>query len=351
MIYIFLLCYTVLLLFLVENYKSNIYIYIYSLLLLALASSIQYGVGTDYFSYKLIYEMDVNLEMFTNKGELLLPYIINILKYNKLNYQFLFVIVSCLNMLMLALTFKKIKSYNYRVWLFFFMFFCVTGLYHNQMNGLRQYLAIFSFPLIIMFLAEKKYIKSTIFLIYALISHTSTYFIIPFFILAIFPIIRKNKIKIFFITSILYAFIIPEYLYSFLSYFSIGYLTYLDRSENGMTLIPILTKIYYVPVFILFFFLLNKKLIVIKDKVSDVFLSLFSLTYWMFLSAIHIGILGRVSQLTMFFYIFPIYFVFDYYLNKRKFGYVIFLILYILVPYILKVTFFAKNEYVYKWII
>lgn len=349
--YIFILIYTTTFFYSIEKYKANFFLYFLALIFLFVASSIQYDVGTDYFSYKIIYETGFNLDNFANRGEIIFPYIIYLLRSEGFGYQSLFVVVSLLNTIMLTLTLVKFRSYQYRTWLLFFIFFCVTGLFHNQMNGLRQYMAIYSFPLILFFLCERKVVKVILFSCYALFSHISSVFIFPFIFLSIIPFVRRYKIKLFFISALFYGILIPKIIHVIIPYVYVGYESYLLNSEGGMTLIPILTRLYYLPLILYFIYLIYNRRIYICNTISDVFITIFMLTYWIFLSAISIDILGRVAQLTMFFYVFPVYFVFDYFIKNKMNKMSILLFSYIVAPYFMKVTIFANNEYIYNWIL
>ena len=70
-----------------------------------------------------------------------------------------------------------------------------------------------------------------------------------------------------------------------------------------------------------------------------------------YLMDLTVGMYGRVFQLFYIFYIFPLYFIIEYYLRNKKFKIAVAILLYIVFPFILKVTVLAKDEYLYQSIL
>ncbi|WP_446724894.1 EpsG family protein [Moritella sp. 36] len=307
-------------------------------------------VGSDYMSYIHIYETGDKIDKFFSDYEFIFVFMVLFLKSFDANAQFIFVGISFLNMLLLYFFMRKCSKIGMRVWLIFLLFYVVTGIYHNQMNGLRQYLAIFSMPLIVFYLMEHKKVKSIFFILYGAFSHQSFLLFLPYLLICKFKMLYKYSFIIFVITFFFYKYIIPISITEVLSYSAV-YTSYLERSEET-SLLSLLTKIYYLPLIMYFYYLYTfKKRIKINNDIQKSFILIFSSTYWMFLMAEEINILGRMSQYSNYFFIFPIYFLLNYLISIKRNIEVFFILLYLILPYLLKVTVFAKSEYLYNWIL
>nr|WP_228490417.1 EpsG family protein [Vibrio parahaemolyticus] len=329
------------------------YLYIPLLLITVIPSSLQYGTGTDYFSYIIIYNTELNLESYIKKGEILFPYLIYFLKSMNLEAQSLFFCVSLFNGLLFSLLIKDLNKKGYSSWIFFFVFMTCTGVYHNQMNGLRQYMAVYALPLVAIFLSEKRRIKSILYVLYGFFSHFS--FILPLaglFILSLRFFRKVNYFYLFVISLFVYKLLIPFLAINFVGIVFPAYKYYLlaERIEEA-NIISIVTKLYYLPLILYFYYLLGKGLVVLNNNAEKFIILIFSSTYWFFLASQEISILGRAAQYFYLFYSFPIYYVISYFYNKNKPVTFVLSVFYIFLPYVLKVTILAKNEYLYHWIL
>lgn len=323
------------------------------LLITVIPSSLQYGVGTDYFSYILIFEKGTNLDSYTNRGEFIFPLLVSIIKNFNLNAQFLFFTVSLLNGIMFLILLNNLKRLNYSVWLFVLVFFCCTGVYHNQLNGLRQYMAVYALPLIIIYLSGFRFTKLSMASIYSTASHVSSLMVFPLiFGSKLFVRYRISYFVVFVSTMLIYGLLLPKFLLIIIETLFPIYKYYLleDRIES-FSIISALTKLYYLPLFFIFYFLYYRKRIIIECSASKMFLMVFSSTYWLFLAAQDISIIGRVSQYFSIFYSFPIYFLLKYFFERKLHLKFLIVLVYIVAPYLAKITFLAKNEYLYRWIL
>ena len=77
----------------------------------------------------------------------------------------------------------------------------------------------------------------------------------------------------------------------------------------------------------------------------------FTLTFWFFLLALSLGIATRFYYYVVFFMVFPMYYMLHYtYVKGKMFSFIV-ILCYIVLPYIAKVTFLAKGEFLYKSIL
>lgn len=343
-------------LYFIENKKSNsIFVswlfllppmYIYFIIL-----ALQYQVGTDYRSYMSMYIEGPEERLFYNR-EYLFYYLVEAIRYFKLGGQSIFVFMSLIQTVLAFYLFNILKKYGYKRWLIFFLFFFITGIYFNQMNILRQYIAILCTPIFYLLIFEKKYFKSILIASFAVMFHNTFWIsilILPFFIFL--SNISKNKLFIIFLSMpIIYLYIYPLLMeFIFKNIFS-TYAYYLEW-ENRYGLLNILPKLYYLPLWLLFWLLYLKNKIVITEKIANFLLIIFVSMCFSYLMDFAVDMYGRVYLLFNFFTIVPIYYIFDYYNRLKRIIISLTLTLYIILPFIVKVFLFPIGEYSYKSIL
>lgn len=302
----------------------------------------QKGVGTDYYEYYNYFYNNYHYQYFEKK-EYLYYYLVEFTKFIGVP-QFQFISISFIQSILFFIILYKIKKYGYVLWIFFIIFFLVTTIYNNQMNGLRQYVVVMCLPIIVMLLHEKKYIKFIICSFFAANFHISVIPVIFFIIFVNYlsKIVSNKLIVVFFVISpLFYLFDFSEIIFNFMDNNNIFYSNYKDSDYNDVSnFSDMALKLVPLPFFALFCFkywheyesnLLFKK-----------FLIIWSLTFFMFLMNMHLGMAGRFYIYFTFFTVFPIYYLFV----KNKTMALIFLIYYFIF-YSAKVLFFAKNEYLY----
>ncbi|WP_368859244.1 EpsG family protein [Xenorhabdus bovienii] len=336
---------------------SAILLWSFPFFLYFLVSGLQFNVGSDYPSYINIY-MNQNylLEKYFYSGEFFFYYIYKTLAYFDAPSQFIFVLFSFLQSIFIFSYFYSLKKLDFKIWLFFLIFFTVTNIYNNQLNGLRQYASLTLLPLISYFCFKNQTVKSVIFIIIAITFHSSSIIFLLIFPLKKLYLKLSNRIfLLFLITAPIYywsTYYIPEMLILLGGKYS-----YYINSQyfQGYSLTTIYTKIYYIPLILYFFYkyrINNKNNINIGYGTNKKYFSfcifIFSITYWAFLPSLSISILSRISSYFIFFYIFPIYYVIIESIYRRKNINTILILLYIILPYIIKVTLLAKGEFLYK---
>ncbi|WP_137222139.1 EpsG family protein [Shewanella sp. MEBiC00475] len=316
--------------------------------------AMQYDVGTDYFSYVEMYKYGYNVDLYYKKGEFVFHYLLVFLRSFSLGEQSIFVTVSIVNTFSFSAILYLLKKNGFKIWLVFFLFFCVTGIYHNQMNGLRQYIAIYLLPLSILLFYSHKYILAVSTSLFAVFSHFS--YAITFIIYFLKVLLPKPVVilALFILSFVFYLFVLPMFLPMVVGKLFPVYIPYFESVHAAQAnFVSVATKVYYIPIYIMFFYYYfkdtkNNILYTFSGKSFGFFILIWSATFWIFLSAIKFGFLGRVNQYFIFFYIFPMYYVLHREMLKHKFYNVFFLICYIAIPYVLKVTVFSTAEYNYK---
>ena len=334
-----------------SKYSSIIYFpafYIYWFIL-----GFQYDIGTDYDSYIEIAKIG-SYAYSENNNEWLFVLLLDILKLLSLPPQSLFMVVGIIQTFLAFFLFHKLSKYNMKVWLIFFLFITVSTIYHNQMNGIRQFISLLSVPILYIFILEKKYIKSFIISLFALGFHNS--FLI---ILALLPVflwfknITKKTSFLFFILSpiviiftfdIIFTFVI-EYLFS-------NYSIYLEK-DTKLTYVGILTKAYYIPLFFYFWYLYlnNKNSTFTNNDLFKFFILVFSITYCFLIMGLYFSLGARIFQYFILFYIFPIYYIIDYLIKENSQFALIVVFIYVLFPYIVKTVFLPVREYSFQTIL
>lgn len=316
----------------------------------------QFDVGTDYMSYVDMYKYGYNIEYYYNKKEYVFYFILKVSTWLELGEQSIFVLVSIVYSFFWLVLIVLLKNANYKVWICAFLYFTVTGIYQNQLNGLRQYMAISILPCLFILLYNRKYYYSFALTVFASLCHASFILVYPFFV---FVFIRPSPAKIctlFLISGVFCALVFPKLLPLVVSVLFGNYAGYFESSLSASAnLSSLLTKIYYAPLFILAMYSYSKDVREGKyDKKYDMIMTFFMIlaaTYWLFVVNMYFGFFGRVAQYFMIFYIFPIYYLIHRYLERKKLYSVICIFCYISLPYILKVTVLATSEYDYHSIL
>lgn len=123
--------------------------------LLALLPALQYGVGTDYFSYERIFNQPSILEHYNRNNELFFYYLVKTIKLFDFDSKGFFSIISIIQATLILYSFNIFKRNNYNLVVLFFLFFTVTNLLHTQMNIIRASFAIYFFVISFLYKIEK----------------------------------------------------------------------------------------------------------------------------------------------------------------------------------------------------
>jgi len=310
----------------------------------------QYNVGTDYHSYRFLYNTD-KLEIYRRKGEFGFYYLIKMLRVFK-NPQIIFIAISSIQTILTFHIFEKYRLLGFKqLHLMVFCYFAVSGIFMNQLNGLRIFIAMLIFNLSFFSLFEKKYLKLILQIFIAGLFHRSIYFISLFYFFV--PFFKKKwSLTIYAFCILIPLFVIPlsNFVRDTLLLFVPGvyrhYIgSYYAVSQDTMTLI---TKLIYLPLYLLSLVYLKKQ----KYNSNQWFLikiGYFSSSLYAFTAPIRA--LGRVVNYFDFFKIIPIYILLCS-IHKKKNIYLFFLIfMYLMIPFLAKITILASGEYKYDSIL
>lgn len=348
MIYLMLLSFTLFYLKSIDRYldfKGAYILLIPFAALLLIIPSIQYGIGTDYFSYIHIYSDDLAISRLQMKGELLFYHLYSIANFFELGPQSIFLLSSLIVTLSFTSLFYRLRKDKFDILILFFLFFVVTNIYHNQMNGLRQYVALSFFPLIYFSYIKKEYLLSCMLSLLAFYTHSSALICVLLFIVPLGARLSYNKLMVlFFLMPLLISYVsewvgvlIEDYIPWYSHYLSVSY-------GKALPLSSIFSKLYYFPLYIFFWLIVTK--IKTNEELNNLsnnyvfkcFITLWVITYWMFLLYLDYGFFFRVASYFFFFYIFPLYFIIKYLLSINGVFRLLLVYLYLLAPYFYKVV-------------
>lgn len=314
--------------------------------------SFQYGVGTDYETYyNYFYNNGHNLHYY--RGEYLYYYLVEVVKYLG-EPQLQFFIVSFIQGFLFFYLLFILKKQGYKSWIIWFLFICCTGLYHNQMNILRQSICIYMVLISVVifnsniFGVRKKTILISLNFLIPIFLHLSSVFASLILIISKLTFIKNKKyVFLLFLISIpIYSINFSSFIPNILDFFNLRYISYVDSEfSEGRSLLSVLTKIYYVPLIFYFWYLY------LKDNKDDYLSSknflfiiyIFSVSYFLFLQAMDFGLVARIWQYFNFLIVFPLYFV----IVRSNSFYRLLVFLYLIIPYLAKILFFPSAEYEY----
>jgi hypothetical protein len=329
--------------------KKDLLSYLIPFLLYIFVAGLQYEVGTDYNSYIDIYSSDYRLSTYFDKGEIGFYYLFNFLKWFDLHYQSLFFAFSIVNGFIFFCLIDRLKEEGCNIVLFLFLFFVVTNIYQNQLNGLRQFVGVLSLPLFLHYIFSKSYFKSLLVLFLAVSFHLSAIIFLVFYFLKLLNFYVKN-LFFYFVFSFFFYYLF-DYIFPFiLGFIDQSYLFYFEYDFES-NLVAVLSKLYYLPGVILFYYLYGREFYRNSFTDSKYFkfcVFIFTVTYWSFILIYNYPIFGRLFYYFSFFYVFPFYYVLFILKSHKNMMAFYFTLVYLALPYILKVTLFAKSEFLYK---
>ena len=152
--------------------KWSIYDFL-TLLILILYSSIRYGIGSDYFLYRNIYNLSYNLDYIaTNRTGIGFSYIYNFFYMAGLTYQQVIAIYATITIICFYIFFKKYSS-NPGLSI---LLFVGLGFYTASFNGFRQIMSLSILLWGFSFFIEKKYLRAICLAMISFLIHSSSLF-------------------------------------------------------------------------------------------------------------------------------------------------------------------------------
>lgn len=340
--------------------KCNFYItggmFIFFVFLLP---AFQYNVGTDYESYKNIYEnADVLDVFFDHNNEFLFYYYVKFCQLLGADYYGFIILTSLIQAIIIfnILVYLE-RKYYYSIVVVFFLFWTMTNMLHTQMNIIRASFAIYLFIFSVLLKCKENTKLSLLMVILAIGFHRSAFICLPFILIPVgfYRFAYKKILLTYFITIILFS---TPILYVLMVFIVHGFLPYYEHYmisyESSMVSgINILTKLYWLPINLVFIYLIKNKLLLL-GKDESTLVGFWVVTCNIFILMLHFDFISRVNFYFVFFYIIPIYYVFEYFRINTRFNYISRLIclvtifLYCIIPYLLKVVLFPIAEFDYN---
>lgn len=332
--------------------KKVTYLYFMPILLLwTVIIGGQYDVGTDYFMYRMIFENSNKLYLYFIKKEYLFYYYVIFLKYLSNNPQFFFMMTGLIQNFLLVIIIKKLIKkkvleikYTY---IFILIYLTAITVFYNQMNGIRQYIALYFFTMAILaYFLDKKILKYIILMLIGIYIHKSLLILFPIIFFLKYSI-KQQKIYyiIFYIFCILIFFMnVEDILYIVTQRTIPRYSWYFESKYIGsFDLKNLVVKFIYFPVYFYGIRLIGK-----ISKRKEMFLKIGLISYGIRICCLKIMILSRIGEYFLILTIFPLIFILEYFIEKNKYTELILFFIFILGIFIIKVLILPQNEYIYR---
>lgn len=310
----------------------------------------QYGVGTDYFTYMEMFVPGSNLGYVEdNRGEYAFSWFVETCQSIGIYGQGIFFAIAVVWAVMFLYVAYSLVNSKY-IYLFLFVFIVFTGGFNNQMNGLRQYFAMYVLWLAVVLLWKRRYVGSIALFVVTPFFHQSS-----LAIMAILPILyywvsgwrkRKRLYAILAIGMVCSVLISDEVIAFFLPYFE-QYAGYFGTEKLGdQDPLRILTKYVCIPLFMYAIYLFPKMDLTEAQKRLFVFgLSGYALK----LSVVSISLVSRLGLYLELFSCIPIIFLLIHLRRERRVLAYLLIMIYLLLPYSIKVLIATGGEYSYEF--
>jgi|SRR5690554_362441 len=312
--------------------------------------AMQYGVGYDYFNYVEVFVNSDRLDVYARKNEYGFYYLVLLLRELGLPPQSFFIVASALMSASLVYCLQLLRGHGFKMAIIFVCFFLMTGMLHNQMNGIRNYIAAYFFLSALLSKFSGRYWFSVFFVLMGVFFHQTFYVALVFVLLPCFIYEYLAK-RVFLFYFILLVFWVSGMSVSILEFLLKNYLSFYSHYSGslnvGSSVVNVLTKAYYLPLQVWFvFWVINnfKKLSLFEVRVVGVWV----LSSSLYLSLLHTDLFYRAYHYFVFFSVFPAYyFLRSSYSTIFKVSF----LMYLVAPYLLKVMVFPEGEYQYSSIV
>ncbi|NOJ75677.1 EpsG family protein [Empedobacter stercoris] len=364
MIYIVVLLLSLLILYLFYKGKPSKYSFLVATLFVSTIWVIIIGsqdsVGTDYTSYISIFSNKNYLEYYKDvKAEYLFYYIVKLSNYLSLNGQNVFYVFIALTSF---LFFKIVSLINKKeVVTLTYLFITVSTLFHYQMNGLRQSVAVFFITLAILYYIRKNRLWFIIFALCGILMHKSSFIVIPVFLLLsnnrILFFLEKYLIGILITTSVLCLLPFDNVIEKLLGFTGVfkevaNYSNYAESDYvQRVSIVNKLSKLVYLPIYlyIVHFFYKQGYICKLSDferRMLIIGVVSFSIKNLFLISSIT----NRIGLFFLLFSIFPVMLLFKELKNLKYNANALLavIIIYINVLYFFKVVVFPYEVYSYQ---
>lgn len=312
----------------------------------ALPPALQDSVGVDFESYRRIYE-DQLLTLYWKKREFGFVGSVQLLHYLGFSFRGFLIFIYAILALNLFIFISRCGREGANTVLLTFLIFSVSGIYFNQMNILRQILAL-SFFLAAIALSDRKSLALPFIFLMASF-HTASIVLVPIYYIAVK--VPKWHATLFYTGFIFWVIVVPLFVKILITTFFPFYDYYFSYDKGG-ALINIATKIYWLPAYLLFISFRRVRLSshLLSSKFGENLSAFSMITYWCFFAAILFPSLDRLNHFFTIFYIVPIYAVLIY-LSKKGPLHLFLGLAYVSIPIMIKLFLLPAKEYLYISII
>ncbi len=306
----------------------------------------QYGVGTDYFTYYRIFD-NIDVEFYYSKGEWLFASIVEFFRGLGMPPQGLFFVFYFLNFFFLFKIAYSIKERT--LFIFILLFICLSNVFNNQLNGLRQYCAVYIVTYAILsFHNKKSYLRYALLILIASGLHFSAYIMLPYVLILRFVKLGKWISFILLITGFVFSiigsssFILNVFSNFIPKLYTDGYIG--GEYDTTVGFEKSITKLIFIPLYILAIFSSRTN----WEKNDLRFFSIGIIAYSIRLFFMENIIFNRLGYYFLIVSILPIYvYIKSLYLSKKR------ILSYILMSvflafYFLKTAILARGEYLYQ---
>ena len=306
----------------------------------------QYGVGTDYFSY-MFHFMD-NGGYFERKGDYLFATFVKFCNYIGMGGQGIFFALSLIWIIILLYVMQRIVG-SKNIYIYFFVFVVYSGVFHNQMNIIRQYSAVYLLTLGGCFLYQKRYLFSIVLFVAMCFVHSSSIALIPFIFIVYLFLSRVKKrfwLYMYVVCSIYFSiFFSIDFVVVFIPYFN-QYADYLKGDGiEAVDLMGRVTKYIYIPLVLYSIHLFPRMNL---NEFQKQFFVTGICAYSLKLAVLSMSLIGRLGRYYEILACIPIVFLLIHLKNHSRGSRFILILLYLFLPYFMKVVFFAVREYTYN---
>ena len=224
------------------------------------------------------------------------------------------------------------------------LFLLSSNIYFNQYNGLRQYLSASFFSVAVLLFLDNKRIQGYFSLILVGIAHATGVAIAPLAVM-IKKLRPLGNFKFFIAMLFASQFGADLIVQTVFTYILPGFSGYLNSAyAGGISLSSFLLRLYDLPIVALFWFFYLKRNSPIAVDPKLIFL--FSMSYWLSVLSLKFGFIFRMEPYFEFTQIY-VYAITMRYLERLYPLSSSLVMLYLILPGILKVSVFARGEYLY----
>lgn len=351
MIYIFSLIFTT-----IYSYTINInskkldftvaYLPVFILLIIVLST--QNGVGTDYYTYIDIALGKKGLGWVENKNEYLFVWLNDLVIFLG-KPQLIFLFTALIQFVFLFFTTYELKKLSLKPYWFFLLYFVFLLIFFNSFNGIRQYTAVYIVIYSTFLLYRNSKVNFIILILLASMFHSTAIYFLP---LVFFRSLLNKRINFNFLIITLISLSAASiigfndtliYLVS-----QTNYSHYVNSDYfSSVNLINILTKIPKLIIVTLCAYLIKKNQEQFSSK-YNFFINLSYISLIILILSFSSNLIWRMYQYFDFFTIFPILILLSHQKQKQVTYSMLF---FLIIIFVLKVTIFAKGEYLYNSII